>query len=399
MTRQAQLFGLTFRVVGDGDFQRLEHAHGTRRVGIQVVTDTELEYAHVDHAIRAGYANALAELANRRRRVAAATESAQRGHPRVIPAIHVLLVNQLLELALAGHGVVQVQAGKFVLTRMRRHRQIVQEPLVQRAVIFKFQGANRVGNALDGIRLAMGKVVARVHAPLVTGLVVMGVTDTIENRIAQVHVRRRHVDLRTQHLGAVGKLAGGHALELIQVFLNAALAERAVLARLGQAAAVLARLLWCQLANIGLACLDQLDGPGVQLIEVIGGVAHIAAPFKAKPLDVGLDRINVFLLFLRGVGVVKTQVTDTAKLPGQTEVKTDRLGVTNVQVTVRLRRKAGNNVTVLAAVQISLDDLAQKVAWGRGVGFVHKVGKTRSGDALGIRDYSGARTIAIVARP
>ena len=137
----------------------------------------------------------------------------------------------------------------------------------------------------------------------------------------------------------------------------------------------------------------------MQLIEVIGGVAHIAAPLEAQPFNVSLDRIDIFLLFLGRVGVIKTQVADTAKLPGQTEVQTDRLGVTNVQVTVGLRRKAGNDVAVLAAVQISLDDLAQKVAWGRGVGFVHKVGKTRSGDALGIRDYSGARTIAIVARP
>src|SRR3546814_10530967 len=70
----------------------------------------------------------VAEIADRRRGVTATTKARKRRHPRIVPAVHVLLIDQLLELALAGDGVVQVEASEFVLTRLRRHRQVGQEP-------------------------------------------------------------------------------------------------------------------------------------------------------------------------------------------------------------------------------------------------------------------------------
>jgi hypothetical protein len=146
----------------------------------------------------------------------------------------VLLIDQLLELALAGDGVVQVQAAEFVLTRVRRHRQAVEEPFVQRAMAFELQGADGVGNAFDGVRLTVGEVIVGVDAPLVTGLVVMGVADAVHDRVAQVHVRRGHVDLGPQYTGAVRELAVAHAGEPVQVLFYQTVAERAVLARLGQ---------------------------------------------------------------------------------------------------------------------------------------------------------------------
>jgi hypothetical protein len=53
------------------------------------------------------------------------------------------------------------------------------------------------------------------------------------------------------------------------------------------------------------------------------------------------DRIDVFLLFLLRIGVVEAQVAAAAVLLGEAEVEQDRLGVAEVQVAVRLRRKAG----------------------------------------------------------
>lgn len=100
-----------------------------------------------------------------------------------------------------------------------------------------------MGDALDGVRLTVGEVVVGVDAPLVAGLVMVGMTDAVQDRVAQVHVRRRHVDLGAQHTLAILELAGLHAREQVEVFLDAAVAERAVAARLGQAAAVFLGLL------------------------------------------------------------------------------------------------------------------------------------------------------------
>jgi hypothetical protein len=73
--------------------------------------------------------------------------------------------------------------------------------------------------------------------------------DAVEHRVAHVDVRRRHVDLRAQHVRAVGELAGAHAAEQVEVLSTRAVAVRAVAARLGQRAAVLADLVGVRLST------------------------------------------------------------------------------------------------------------------------------------------------------
>ncbi|EFQ62581.1 hypothetical protein PFWH6_3658 [Pseudomonas fluorescens WH6] len=355
------MFDLTFRVVGDHDFQRTQHAHGARRVRIEVLADAEFEHAEIDHAVGTVGADHVAEVTDRRRGVAATAEARQRRHARVVPAMHVLFIDQLLELALTGDGVVQVQTAELVLARLGRHRQVAQEPLVQRAMAFELQRADGVGDAFDGVRLTVGEVVVGVDAPLVTGLVVVGMADAVHDRVAQVHVRRGHVDLGAQHAGAVRELTGAHAGEPIEVLLHRAVTERAVLARFGEGATVFLGLFGAQVVDVGLAGLDQLDGPVVQLVEVLRGIAHFTGPFEAQPLHVAFDRVDVFLVFLGRVGVVETQVRDATELLGQAEVHTDRLGVTDVQVAVGLWRETGDDLRVLARIQVRLDDRAQEI--------------------------------------
>src|SRR3989344_4019249 len=361
---QFEVLDLAFRVVGDHDFQRAQHAHGARGAVVEVVTDAEFEHAEVDHAVGTVGADHFAEVADGLGRVAATAEARQRRHARVVPAVDVLFIHQLLELALAGDGVVQVQAAEFVLARVCRNRQVLQEPFVQRTVTFELQGADGVGDAFDGVRLAVGEVVVRVDAPLVTGLVVMGMADAVHDRVAQVHVRRGHVDLGTQYTGTVCELTGAHAGEPVQVLFHRTVAERAVLARFGQRATVFLGLFRGEVVDVGLAGLDQHDGPVEQLVEILGRIAHFTGPFEAQPLDVAFDGVDVFLVFLGRVGIVETQVRDATELLGQTEVHTDRLGVTDVQVAVGLRRKARDDLRVLARIQVRLDDRAQEIDRG-----------------------------------
>src|SRR5690606_16020276 len=129
--------------------------------------------------------DAFTEFTDRSGSIATAAEAADGGHARVIPAIHMPLVDQQLELALAGDRVVQVEPGKLVLARLGRYRQVVQEPLVQGPVILELQGTDRMGDALDGVGLAMGEVVAGIDAPLVTGLVMVGMADPVQDGVTQ----------------------------------------------------------------------------------------------------------------------------------------------------------------------------------------------------------------------
>src|SRR5690606_6104116 len=89
--------------------------------------------------------------------------------------------------------------------------------------------------------------------------------------------------------------------------------------------------------------------------------------------DVTLDGVDVFLVFLGWVGVIKAQVALATELLRQAKVQADRLGMPDMQVTIGLRRKAGDDLGVLAGVQISLNDRAEKVACGGSLGLAHDV--------------------------
>ena len=140
-----------------------------------------------------------------------------------------------------------------------------------------------------------------------------------------------------------GKLARPHAAEQVEIFLDGAVAERAVLAGLGQCAAVGAHLLLRLVVDIGLAGADQMLRPGVELIEIVRRVVEVLAPIEAQPAHVALDGVDVFLLFLGRIGVVEAQVAAAAELLGDAEIQADRFGVADMEVAVRLGRKAGDH--------------------------------------------------------
>ncbi len=184
--------------------------------------------------------------------------------------------------------------------------------------------------------------------------------DAVQRRVAQVDVAAGHVDLGAQRACAIGKFAGTHALEQVQVFFDAALAERRVAAGLGQRAAVLAHLFCREVAHEGVAIADQLLRGQVIHLEIVRGMAQLR-PVIAQPAHVVLDGSGELGVFLGRVGVVQAQVAQPAELGGQAEIQADRLGVADVQVAVGLGREAGANDRVLAAGQILADDLADEV--------------------------------------
>ena len=164
--------------------------------------------------------------------------------------------------------------------------------------------------------------------------------DPVEHRVAHVDVRRRHVDLRAQHVRAVVELAGAHAREQVEVLGDRAIAVRAVPARLGQRAAVLADLVGAsgrrrRPGRRGSAARRARRAPR-------SSPRRRSRPVQSKPSHCtsALIDVDVLDVFLGRVGVVEAQVAAAAELARDAEVQADRLGVADVQVAVRLRRKA-----------------------------------------------------------
>ena len=358
---QLEILFLVLRVVGDDHLDRVQDGDAALGGGVELITDAVLQQADVDDAVGLGDAGLLDKLVDGARGVAAAAQAADGGHSRVVPAVHLFGLDQLAQVALAHDGVGDVQAGKLVLVGLVLKADVVHNPVVQRAVVFKLDRAQRVGDALQRVLDGMGEVVQRVDAPLVALAVMVRMHDAVDGRVAHVHVRGGHVDLGAQGVAAVRELAVLHPLKQVEVFLHRAVSPRAFLARLGQGAAVLAHLVGGQVVDIGFAVLNQLDGVLVALVEVVRTVVDAAGRLGAQPAQVLLDRFDVLVVLTDRVGVVKAQVEQAVVFLRGAGVDPDCLGRADVQVAVRLRREAGVHLGDPALGQVAVDDVVDKV--------------------------------------
>ncbi len=335
---------LPFRVILDDELHRVEHRHPAWRDLVQVFAHAIFEHRILDPGIRLRHADAFGEQAEALRRVAAAARTGEGGQARVVPAGNVLVLDQLDQPALGQHDVGEIEPRKLDLLRRRALQQAVpgealEQPVVERALVFELQRAERVRDVLQRVLDGMRVGVHRVHAPLVAGAMVRCLPDTVDGRVAQVEIGRRHVYLGAQHVLALLEAPVAHPAEQLQVLLDAAVPVGAVPARLGVRAAQRAHLLGVEAVHVGVAVLDQALRRVVHEVEVVAGVVQVRAPVKAQPFDRGDYRVDVFQLFLLRVGVVEAQVARAAVVEREPEVEADGLGVPDVEIAVRLRGK------------------------------------------------------------
>ena len=187
------------------------------------------------------------------------------------------------------------------------------------------------------------------------------VADSINRRIAHIHVRRRHVDLGAQYMLTVAKLPGIHAPEQVEVFLDAAIAVRTVSARLGQRTSVFANFFSTEAVNIGDALLDQLYRGLVQAVEIVRCMRQPVFPVKTQPVHVILDRLDEFRALLTRIRIIKTQKSAAAGLGSHAEVQADRHDVPDMQIAVRLWRESGHDFGMLTRLEVVVNDLADKI--------------------------------------
>ena len=228
-------------------------------------------------------------------------------------------LHELQQLTFAEQRISDVEPVKFDLLG-RENAELLDKPVVERAVILEFQRADGVSNAFDRVRLSVRVVVHRVNAPFVARPVVGGAQDAVHHRVAHVEIGRIHVDFGTKRSGAVGKFAGAHALEQVEVLVNAAVAIGAFLTQFRERTTILAHFLGAQVVNVGLARLNELNRPLVELVEVVGCVVE-TFPLPTEPFDIANDGIDVFLLLFLRVGVVEAQVRMAAELRRQSKVQ------------------------------------------------------------------------------
>jgi hypothetical protein len=189
------------------------------------------------------------------------------------------------------------------------------------------------------------------------------VPDSIQHRIAEIDVWRRHVDFGSQHVRPVREFAVAHPTQKIEILIYRAVPVGALLSRFGQRASVLSHLVGSETVDVGRTCLDQAFRKAVELLKVIRGKVQVVPPIESKPADIFLDRLDVFGIFRRGIRVVESQMTNAAPvLRGQTEIEADRFGMADMKIAVRFRRKASHDTAaVFPGSTVRRDNLTDEI--------------------------------------
>ena len=277
MDRCAAGFFECLREIHELKPDRIEHRGGARCTCIEVIAKRLLEHRRFHPLTGFRDADALAKKANRRRCVAAPAQSHECRHARIVPAVDRLRLHQLLQLALAGNGVGHVQARKLDLPGQRPLKESafghpLQDPVIKRPMVLEFERAQRVGDVLERVRQRMRIVVHWIDRPGVACAMVMGMANPIQDRVAQIDIRRAHVDAGTQHMRALGLAAGAHLAQKREALCGGSIAKSRVGTRFGQGAAMFADLIGALRVDIGMTRLHQVLGKAIKMLEVVACV-------------------------------------------------------------------------------------------------------------------------------
>ena len=185
--------------------------------------------------------------------------------------------------------------------------------------------------------------------------------DTVDNRVAEVHVWASHVNLGTEHHLAFFDFAGIHLFEESQAFFYRTVAVRAFSTRLGRRPLLRGDVFRRLFVDISLAFLDKLDGEVPQLLEIIGCIIFIS-PLEAEPLDIFLDGFYVFHVFLGRVSVVETEITYSTITGCNTKIQANSLGVSDMEIAVWFWRETGlYSISILTFAEVFLYGLFNEV--------------------------------------
>ena len=110
-------FCLSFREIGDDEFDRVNHSTHTLRSLVKVISDSRLEERHLVESVKLSVSNLINESENALRTIAPASETAYSRHARVVPTVHYAFFNKHEKISLREKDVCKVELIELNLTR------------------------------------------------------------------------------------------------------------------------------------------------------------------------------------------------------------------------------------------------------------------------------------------
>src|SRR5699024_9002977 len=106
---------------------------------------------------------------------------------------------------------------------------------------------------------------------------------------------------------------------------------------------VFSDLISCKITYESFAFFYEFYSRLIHLVKVIGSPESLV-PFKTQPSDIFFYGVYIFYILFDRVGIIISEVAFASVFGCGGKVETDGLGVSDVQVTVRFRRKTGTHL-------------------------------------------------------
>ena len=115
VVRSFQLFDLTFRIIVNDQFYRIQDRHHTGTFQFQIFTDAVLQHSIVHRAVCLGHTTQFHKHLDGFRCKSSSSQSGDGYQTRIIPAVYDTLFYQTFDITFSGYHIGQVQFCKFNL--------------------------------------------------------------------------------------------------------------------------------------------------------------------------------------------------------------------------------------------------------------------------------------------
>ena len=163
-------------------------------------------------------------------------------------------------------------------------------------------------DSLDCIFDRMSEVIHRIDAPFIACSVVCHMSNTINNRVSHIHVRRCHINLSAEYFLSVCIFTLFHLLEKLKILFNSSVSVWALFTWLCKCSAVFTDLICCQVAYVCFSFLDQLYSSFIHLVKIIRCKEKSVFPVSTQPFDISFNRFYKFAFLFCRVCIIKTHV-------------------------------------------------------------------------------------------
>jgi hypothetical protein len=265
------------------------------------------------------------------------------GESGIVPSFDFISVDEPLELSLGQAGSDEVESGEFV-DGDRSQVGHLDNPVVLLNSIGIFVGSHGVSDSFNRIDDGASKIVSGVNLVLGSGSVMGFILASVKDGISHALVEGFHIGLTTDtvfggftdlHLFPDSKIlfgsvvSGGRRNTLVSVVLHDI--SRSVVA-------------------VALSFLDEVSHHVEEGIEVVRGVGKLSI-IDTQSLQIFEDRLNEFVLFLGGVGIIETDNHLAFVDSGIMVVNHGSLDVTDVEITRGFRRETSDDFALFGTLE------------------------------------------------